>query len=164
MGMKEIIMLDIESVFAKLTMAALDGAKLPHGISNPILRMEEGRLFIASFIYIYNRDNYQTNQMPRPSYWLLADIETGDVVKEYSCRENDFSTAGFDVLYDLNDLAVIRPSREDFVEIYELFDSIRSEYIRHGTYNAEQYKRYLDRILEVTPNSYRRFYQELSNL
>ena len=155
-------MVDIKTVVSKINVQALGGAKIPHCVSNPVLRTENGSLYIAAFVYLFNRENLQQNKMPRPIRWIIADIETGDVVKEYDCKEKDFSGAAYDVLYDLNDPNVKRPSREDFAEIYSVFDSVRSGYLASGKADAETYARYLGMILEVTPINYRRFYQELS--
>ena len=157
-------MVDIKTVVRNMNMKALGGAKIPHAVSNPVLRMEDGKLCIASFIYVFGRQNLQTNQMPRPIHWILADAASGEVLREYNCREKDFSDAGFDQLYDLNDPNVIRPGREDFAEIYRLFDTVRDKYLADGSWDGETYRQYLDRILEITPNSYRQFYLSLSNL
>ena len=157
-------MTDIKTTVSQLNAKALGGAKIPHCVSNPVLRKEGESLYIAAFVYTYNRDNIQQNKMPRPIHWMIADIITGDLVKEYDCRDNDFSDAGFEILYDLNDSSVKKPSREDFAEIYSLFDTIRNEYINNGSFDAKAYGCYLDRILEITPTSYRKFYQELSNV
>lgn len=154
----------IKTVVQKLNAKALGGAKIPHGISNPVLRKSEGRVFISAFVYIYGRENLQNNKMPRPVHWMLADIETGDLVKDWDCRENDFSRASFDEVYDLNDPLVKKPTRADFEEIYSLIDSVREKYVTQGVFDEKMYAEYLDRILEVTPSNYRRFYRELSAL
>ena len=156
-------MTDSRAIVSKLNAKALGGAKIPHGISNPVLRMTADSLYIAVFVYTYKRENLQQNKMPRPIHWMIADIITGDPVNEFDCRQNDFSNAEFGELYDLNDLSVKKPSREDIAEIYSLLDSVRTEFINTGKLNAENYRRYLDRILEITPTAYRKFYQELSN-
>ena len=156
-------MIEIRTVVSKLNAMALGSAKIPHGISNPVLRIEEGEVYIAAFVYVYKRENLQQKTMPRPIHWILADMETGDIVNEFDCRQKDFSAAGFGDLYDLNDSGVKKPTREDFAEIYSLFDSVRSEYLNTGRINADRYIEYFNRIMEVTPGSYRKFYCELSN-
>ena len=157
-------MLDIKTVVSKLNRTALGGAKIPHCVSNPVLRLENEKLYIAAFVYTYNRENMQSNKMPRPIHWILADVETGDVFQEYDCRSKDFSNAKFDVLFDLNDSNVKRPSREDFEEIYALFDEIRKDSTENDSQIIDKYYEYLNRILEITPSNYQRFYKELSNL
>ena len=157
-------MINAKNAVMKLNAKALGGAKIPHAVSNPVLHRSDDTLYIAAFIYVYKREHLQTNKMPRPIHWILADIETGDVVRELDSRTEDFSEAGFEDLYDLNDPHVKRPGREDFSEIYSLFDAVREEYLRQGVLDTEKYARYLERILEITPASYQRFYQELSNI
>ncbi|MCH5191705.1 MAG: hypothetical protein J1F23_06020 [Oscillospiraceae bacterium] len=157
-------MLDIKSVVSNLNRNALGGTKIPHAVSNSVLRQENEKIYIAAFVYTYNRENLQSNKMPRPTQWLLADIESGEIIKEYDCRSKDFSDAEFDTLYDLNDPNVKRPSREDFVEIYTLFDDIRNEITKNDLQMVDKYHDYLNRILEITPSNYQRFYKDLSNL
>ena len=157
-------MVDIRNVVMKMNAKALGGAKIPHSLSNPVLRTENNKIYIAVFVYTYGRENLQQKKMPRPIHWIIADIETGEPVQEFDCREKDFSAAEFDGLYDLQDPDVKRPSREDIAAIYALLDSIRTEYLEQGVCNIEAYGRYLESILEITPASYRRFYRELSNL
>ena len=157
-------MIDIKTVISNLNRTALGGAKIPHCVSNPVLRLENDKLYIAAFVYTYNRENLQSNKMPRPIHWILADIESGETVWEYDCRNKDFSDAEFDVLYDLNDPDVKRPTREDFDGIYALFNEIINESIQNGLKSVEKYSNYLNRILEITPSNYQRFYKELSNL
>ena len=155
-------MVDIKTIVSILNGKALGGAKIPHYVSNPVLRIVDETPYIATFVYLYNRENLQQNKMPRPIHWIIADIVTGNVVNEYDCRERDFSNASFEDLYDLNDPDVKRPTREEFVVIYSLFDSVRTEFINNGLRDVETYRRYLDKILEITPASYQMFYQELS--
>ncbi len=144
--------------------SALGGAKIPHYVSNPVIRLEDGKAFIAAFVYTYNRENLQSNKMPRPIHWIIADIETGEIINEYDCRQKDFSSAGFDALYDLNNPpAVKKPTRDDFTGIYEEIDSLRRKWISGG-FDPDDCKKYLDMILEITPGSYQRFYRELANL
>lgn len=155
-------MTDTKTIVAKLNAAALGGAKIPHCVSNPVIRTDDKGSYIAAFIYTYGKQNLQTNTMPRPIHWIIADIETGNVIKEFDCKEKDFSTACFDELFDLNDPSVKRPTRDDFAWFYSLFDSLRDAYIS-GKEVSELEKEYMNCIFEITPLSYRRFYRELSN-
>lgn len=154
----------IKTVMSKLNAKVLGGAKIPHCVSNPVLRRSEGRIFISAFVYLYSRENLQNNKMPRPTHWLLADVETGDLEKEWDCRERDFSKANFEESYDLNDPFVKKPTKVDFVNMYSLIDTVREKYISQGVFDEIMYAEYLERILEITPLCYRRFYQELSDL
>ena len=112
-------MVEIKKIVSTLNGKALGGAKIPHSVSNPVLRVVDDVPYIAAFVYIYNRENIQQNKMPRPVHWIVADLASGDVVNEF---------------------------------------------LNNGRCDTETYRRYLDRILEITPASYQKFYQELSNL
>jgi len=155
-------MTDIKTVVSKLNAAALGGAKIPHCVSNPVIRTDGEGSYIAAFIYTYGKENLQSNTMPRPIHWMIADIETGDVIKEYDCHEKDFSLARFDESFNLNDPLVKRPTRDDFARYYSMFDSLREAYL-FGKDVSQLEKEYMKCILEITPCSYRRFYKELSN-
>lgn len=156
-------MVGIKTITSILNRKALGGAKIPHSVSNPVLRVVDNSLYIAAFVYTYNRENLQQNKMPRPVRWIISDINSGDIIKEFDCREDDYTDASFGELYDLNDPGVKRPTKEDFVEIYALFDSVRTDYVEKGVRDTETYKKYFDKILEITPSSYRKFYIDLSN-
>lgn len=157
-------MIDINTLLRNLKLACLGGAKIPHSMSNPVIRIEDGKPYVAVFVYIYKKENLVEKKMPRPSTWMIADIETGEVIIEYKCKEKDFTSAPFDALYDLNDPDKKVPTKEDFAKIYGLFDSLRAQCIEKGTCTLEMEKEYLDRVLEVTPRSYRMFYKDLTGL
>ena len=50
----------------------------------------------------YNKGNLDNKTMPRPLYWCLVDVETGELIKRYNCKEKDFSSASFDDLIDID--------------------------------------------------------------
>jgi hypothetical protein len=157
-------MIDINTLLRNFKMACLGGAKVPHSMSNPVIRVEDGKPVAAVFVYVYKKENLVEKKMPRPFSWIIADLETGEVITEYKCSEKDFTTASFGSLYDLNDPDKKIPTKEDFQRIYGLFDSLRAQCIEKGVCTLEMEEEYLNSVLEVTPSSYRIFYKDLTGL
>ena len=75
---------DIRTIIRELGRVILDGAKVPHILSNPVMRKENGKWYIAFFVTFYNKWNWDKLKMPRPSYWALVDVETGELIKRYN--------------------------------------------------------------------------------
>lgn len=74
-------MKDIRTIIRELGRVILDGAKVPHTLSNPVMRKENGKWYIAFFVTFYNKWNWDKLKMPRPAYWALVDVETGELIK-----------------------------------------------------------------------------------
>lgn len=156
-------MKDIRTIIKELGRVALDGVKVPHTVSNPVLRKENGKWYIAFFVTFYNKGNLDNKTMPRPSYWCLADIETGELVKRYDCKEKDFSSASFDDLIDISDFNSNHFSKEDTEEFFRKFDNARNAYILNDNNGDRLYALYLRTLFEYTPVNYQIFYCELVN-
>lgn len=101
--------------------------------------------------------------MPRPSYWCLVDVETGELIKRYDCKEKDFSSASFDDLIDISDLNPNHFSKEDAEEFFRKFDNARNAYILNDNNGDRLYALYLRMLFEYTPVNYQIFYCELIN-
>ena len=157
-------MTDINTLLKNLKMACLGGAKIPHSMSNPVIRVENGQPVVAVFVYVYKKENLIEKKMPRPLSWIIADIETGKVITEYKCSEKDFTSAPFGSLYDLNDPNKRIPTKDDFKRIYGMFDLLRAQCLEQGTCTLDMEEEYLNSVLDVTPSSYRNFYKDLTGL
>lgn len=156
-------MKDIRTIIRELGRVVLDGAKVPHTVSNPVLRKEDGKWYIAFFVTFYNKNNLDNKTMPRPSYWCLVDVKTGELIKRYDCREKDFSSASFDDLVDISDFNPNHFSKEDAEEFFRKFDNARNACILDNDNIARLYGLYLGKLLEVIPVNYQKFYIELMN-
>ena len=155
-------MITIHEVNKKVKPLLFSGAKIPHGISNPVIRKEEGEFVIAYFGYLYNKQNLLTNKYSRPVQWMLVDIETGELIKTYSCIKNDFSKEPNDKMYSLDDPTVKKPTSEFFDVMDHLFDTVRASLIFGKAMDMESYKAYMNSLMAITPTEYRVFYKELS--
>ena len=156
-------MKDIRTIIRELGRVILDGAKVPHILSNPVMRKENGKWYIAFFVTFYNKWNWDKLKMPRPSYWALVDVETGELIKRYDCKEKDFSSASFDELIDIGDYNQERRSREYEDDFFRKFDNLRNACILNDDNIDRLYGLYLGKLLEVIPENYQKIYFELIN-
>jgi len=154
----------IKEVITGLKMKALGGAKIPHGLSNPVLRRVDDKIVIAIFIHTYKKENLDTQKMPRPAYWMTADIETGEMLGHFTCEQAEFSNQPYDKLYSSSPSNKDKINAEYFVELYKTFDEVRNKYINTGKIDENQYGNYLSKVLDVVPIEYGVFYKDLSNI
>lgn len=147
--------------YSQIRSQAFFGRKVPHGTSNPVLRLQDGNLFLAYFVYTFTRAELQAGVLSRPVTWILAKPDTGELVQELVCREKDFSTAQSDCRCSTENPNGI-PGRAFFEECYRMLDDVRGQWLRTGVFPWESYEAYLSRMLTAVPESYHRFYRELS--
>ena len=156
-------LLSTREVVSNVKGKVLGGAKVPHQCSMPVLRMVDQKLYLAFYVQFYNREQIQKQLLQRPSYWYLADIENGTLVKGMNCRAEDFCTAPKDRLYQKGTAA--RPgTQEDISQLYEWMDQIRQRYLKDGIIDAFLYRDYLNLLFEILPKGQINFYKELSRL
>ena len=151
-------------IVKKIKGEVFGGAKIPHGISNPVLRLYNEKLYIAFFVYTFNKDNISKNEYQRPLSWVLADISDGAIIKEFECKLYDFSDESFDEVYSFTDSSHDKPDIEYITAVYSLLDAIRTEYIENNNINLNEYNNYIESIKSITPLSYRVFYDELNGV
>ena len=58
----------------------LDGAKIPHSTSYPVIRNEGGKYYLAVFTFFYSRENIEAGSVKRPTVWAIADIAASRTV------------------------------------------------------------------------------------
>lgn len=143
---------------------ALNDQKTPHSISQPVLRMYNGKLCFAAFVFFYNKEQLQSAMVNRPTMWIICDLKTGEILQRYSCLDNEFSNSTHQKLYNISTKDILHVSKHYWNSVYALMDLIRHEYARCGSVNKKLYKEYFERIFCTTPNEYRIFYKDLSNI
>lgn len=151
------------NVYESVCRQVLAGNKLPHSVSNPVLRKKDGKIYLAFFITLYKREHLAEKQFPRPSYWALADLSTGKIHRQISCAEEDFSAQSFDRLYSMQP-ETTGTERPDLKALYAQLDEIRSGWLHNNEIPGVLYQDYLQKILTLTPPDYRVFYRELSKV
>jgi len=155
-------MLMTREICAYLQRNIMDGAKTPHSVSQPVIYKEDGKHYLAMFVFFYTREDIETGAVDRPTMWVTADIETGEIIKEYETKEKDFSDAPYDVKYNVRSDVQYDTSKEYYDKAYTILDSVREKLISSRKLYALEYKAYLDRILANIPQDYQRFYRDLS--
>lgn len=136
--------------------------QIPHSTSRPVIRMQDGVLYLAIFAFSYKKSQIENGMAERPWIWALADLQTGKLKFKYLCAEKDFSRASPLTLYSVsNDMVALR-SPAYWKGVDDLLDMIRAAYLRTGKLPKDTYAQYMDRVLQTTPIEYRRFYLELS--
>lgn len=136
----------------------LNGAKIPHNISQPVIYEENGKYYLAVFVFFFTREDIQAGMVDRPTVWAVADLETGKIIEEYQCKDKDFTNASFDVKCSIRSNA----SKQYYDEASEILDSVRKKLITTGKFYNLEYQYYMKKIMEKIPRDYKRFYTDLS--
>ena len=150
---------ELYSIAARI---ALGGAKVPHGVSNPVLRDVDGTVCVCYFVYAYGAEARETGLYPRPAEWIALDVAEGKLVGRYPCSEKDFSSAPYDRSYSMADSPASGKSEAYFTAMDELFEISRASIVASGSLDGEAYAGYLGKLLAVTPEDFRVFYRDLS--
>ena len=139
-------MLTINEINSKIQKNVLNGTKIPHSTSYPVLYFENGKYYFAAFIFFYSRE----------------DIETGEIIKERLTKDKDFTNAPYDVKYNIHADASYDTSKEYYDKAFTILDLCRSKIIENGRFYLKEYRFYLDKIIANIPKEYQRFYYDLS--
>ena len=153
--------LSSETIFKSVYAKAMGGRKIPHGLSNPVLRYVDGKLAVAFFVYTYSKADLENKMIGRPCTWIVADLAEGKDLRAISCSVEDFSGAPKDGRYSMDNPKGGK-DKDFFSKAYSILDSVRNQYIKTGVLSEEEYETYLDMILETVPPEYHCFYRELS--
>ena len=140
----------------------LSGAKTPHSTSYPVILKENGKFYLAVFTFFYSREDIDAGMVERPTMWAIADIETGEIIKEYDTTEKDFSNAPYDIKYNIRSNEYYDTSKEYYEKAFAILDSVRSKLINEHKFYEAEYRVYFNRILANIPKDYQRFYTDLS--
>jgi len=140
----------------------LNGAKTPHSTSYPVIVKENDKFYLSVFTFFYSCEDIEKGMVERPTMWVIADIETGEILEKRLTRDKDFSDASYDVKYSVHADAQYDTSKKYYDEAFAILDSCRIKIINTGKFYLGEYKYYLDKIIANIPKEYQRFYQELS--
>lgn len=130
-------------------------------ISYPVLRTIENKTGLAVFII-----DYEERRDGRPEMYIMADIDTGEKRKAFSCEKQEFSDAPYDISYDPSVPSGVENSEEFRDSLFGQMDSIRQmivEGVDPFVYQG-RYEKYMEKMLAVVPVSYQKFYRDLSRL
>lgn len=136
--------------------------KVSCAVSAPVLVCENSRYYLASFVFFFTKEDIQTGMVNRPTEWLIADLESGQIIEERNTSEKEFSDAKYDIKYDIKVERKYDLARGYYEEAYKLLDAVREKLLSSGQLDKTVYKDYMDRILANIPKAYQRFYLDLS--
>lgn len=151
-------MLESSLINMRIQNNILSGSKIPHTVSKPVIYCEDNKYYLAVFVFFYNRENIQSGMIDRPTMWAIADIECGEIIRRYKCKNRDFSNADFQKQYNVRMERPYEISKDTF----SILDSVRSVLIEKGEINMSVYRKYLRQLLVNVPEEYQRFYTDLS--
>lgn len=158
-------MKSIMNCMREFDLAMFSGAKVPHGLSFPVIRYQDGRYVLAAFAFYMKPENIKNAKLSRPCKWLVADLITGEIETVYNCQEQDFSSEPIDGLYDMNTyLYNEKPTKEKVNQLYALIDDIRQECCPEEKNIDDSARKYLTNLLNVVPVEYGLFYEQLANI
>lgn len=140
----------------------LSGSKIPHSTSYPVIRRENEKYYLAVFVFLFTREDIEMGKVDRPTVWAIADIKTGEIIEERQTKEKDFSSASYDIKYDVHADGQYDTSKKYYEKAFAILDSVREKIIKDGKFYRSEYQYYLDMILANIPKEYRRFYTDLS--
>ena len=133
-----------------------------HRVSQPVIYKEGNKYFLASFIFFYTRSDIKMGVIDRPLKWIKMDIETGKILAVHDCKKLDFSDAEFGKTYEVKISREYDTSQYYYENTFALLDEIRMQILNHDKIDKLKYMLYIERILTSIPDSYQRFYFDLS--
>ncbi len=156
------MMIKSSDVNAIIQRSILDGQKVSHSTSYPVIYNEKGNYYLAVFVFFFSKEDIQEGKINRPSVWALVDIKTGEIIEERQTKDIDFSDASYDMKYDVKADTQYDTSKKYYDEAFAILDSCRSKIINDGKFYKGEYKYYIDKIVANIPKEYQRFYYDLS--
>lgn len=151
-----------KNITINLSKCIINGIKIPHSTSQPVIYQENGKYFLAVFVFFYTREDIEAGAVDRPTLWAIADIETGEIIEERDSKKIDFSDASYDAKYNVRADRQYDTSKKYYDEAFAILDSVRSKLISTGKLYRAEYQYYLDKIIANIPKEYQRFYKDLS--
>ena len=151
-----------KEIYEMINRNVMGGIKIPHGISQPVIHYYNDVYYLACFVFLYTKEDIENGTINRPTIWIIANCETGEILREYETKEKDFSDAPYDVKYNVRSDAKYDTSKEYYDKAFAILDSVREKLISTGKLYKAEYQVYLDRILANIPKDYQRFYRDLS--
>ncbi len=151
-----------QKLIGNIQRSMLNGKKIPHNVSQPVIRKEDGKYYIASFVFFYTEKELGKGMINRPTMWALSDLETGKIIKRYYTKDKEFSDAPYGNNYSLAINLSCKNVQAYYADTFRLFDEIRKEIINTGNLDKEKYNIYLNRVKSYIPESYKRFFTDLS--
>lgn len=156
--------LNFYKVSLELEKSILRGAKIPHGTSNPVFRIENGKYCIAAFVYTYNRRLRENKLVKRPAYWGIMNPRTGEIIECNDCHRKDFSSMELDKVCNLEQENWTAYSDDYNNQTIDIFNEVLRKYIATGEFDKSLNNEYMSRVIKMAPVDFRRLYGDLCNI
>ena len=142
---------------------AFDGAKIPHGIANPVLAIFSGRVCVCYLVYTYSKQEVDQKIAPPPSQKIFMDIITGTVIAIDGCCDPyyDINNEHSRYSYSAASCGLRATSVEYFHQMHSLFEQVCQQYADGYGIDMDTYQIYLSMLYAITPMGYCDFYREL---
>ena len=150
------------SVISKKIRETYLAGATPHVTSNPVIRYEDGQLYLAVYAFFYTKEFNEEKKIQRPKNYALLDFDTGEQIKSNNCKAHDFviSDTRYNKFYDASDAT--KASEEEMEEAFSHLDKARELIKKSDDGFKIEYQKYMDVILKHTPKEYQCFYKDLS--
>lgn len=153
----------IPEILSSVRASDMKEKSTPHSLSHPVLRYSNGNLYIAFFVFFFNREQLERAKVKRPPLWIQSDIQTGEILHRNQSRDIEFSTADYESEFSIDAEFSLHHSDVYWKTAYFVFDLIRKIYIDTGEFHISLYNQYVNMLLATIPREYRRFFLELSS-
>ena len=64
-------------VFSVIQHNILNGVKIPHSVSQPVIVKSKNQYCLGVFVFFYSKEDIENGAVDRPTVWAIADVETG---------------------------------------------------------------------------------------
>lgn len=156
---------DVRSMIKEFGAQALGGAKVPHGVSNPVFhRTEDGSYSVAVFVYTYNMQERKSGAVKRPSFWMTMDPRTGKVTEQIDCHKKDFSSISLDTMCVLKAEDDTKYSAEYVNQTLAVFNLILKKYLVTGKFDKELNDAYMYMMTKMVSVGFKDIYRDLNNV
>lgn len=156
--------LTLKDVTKSLASYALGGAKIPHGISNPVFRkLEDGTFVIAAFVFTFTKEMLSQNKANAPCEWILINPHDGSLIARYECTNKPFSQES-DSAVDLLPETNAKFSGEYKYYSISIFETILKKYVQKGVFDNELNEAYMYLMLNPISKGLKKYYRDLNNV
>lgn len=162
---KEFFIENTEHIVSKVSKNILNGIKIPHKISQPVIykaHKNSSIYYLAFFAFFYNDEEIKAGIIERPTVWAKVDVITGDIIEEYETKDIEFSDASYDIKYNVRTNDQYDTSKKYYEDTFSMLDDVRYKLINENKFDMEKYSLYLEKIIANIPKEYKRFYTDLS--
>lgn len=140
----------------------LNGVKIPHKISFPVIHKENNKYYLAVFLFFFTENDINNSNIDRPSFWSIADFESGEILETFDCSKKDFSSAKYNKKYSIISDIKYETTPQYYIDAFKILENVRENFIENNIIDKVEYDKYLYKIISNVPENYRRFYTELS--